>query len=207
MMRNRILLKTAVSMLLSITIFTCSSTKGFAWGCASLPMGWYLEVNGGSSNLNNVNYPGSVSSSGIGANADLGYKFMPYLGLELGYTQLANTSIKGPPNSTTAGSVKHYSIDIAGRAIVPIAASGLEFFAKLGVVKINSNVSVKNTTVANSIGLGRGNHTRVGPYMALGAQYYFTPEFAANVQWARSQGNSNTGNLDLYSIGVSLIFG
>ena len=52
------------------------STSAFA--IMSAPDGWYLEANAGSTNLSNKSYPGNSSSSGIGGNANLGYKFMPY---------------------------------------------------------------------------------------------------------------------------------
>ena len=46
--------------------------------CMSAPYGWYAEINLGSTRISNVSYPGKSSSSGIGGNLNLGYKFMPY---------------------------------------------------------------------------------------------------------------------------------
>jgi hypothetical protein len=151
-------------------------------------------------------YPGSSSASGIGGNANLGYKFMPYFGAEIGYTLYANTSITDPATGTKAGSDKHYSYDAALRGIVPIVDSGVELFGKLGVGRQNSSVSISNAAAAAAIGLGSSQHSATGLYIAAGAQYYFMPEFAANAQWARSQGNSSTGTLDLVSVGLSFIF-
>jgi hypothetical protein len=180
------------------------SSMSLAHAVCSAPIGWYLELNGGSTSISNVSYPGDSSSSGIGANANLGYKFMTYFATELGYSQFANTSVK--TSGVQVGTIKHYSYDIAGKAIVPMGVTGLEFFAKLGVVKVNSSTNISNQALASSINFGNASHTVIGPYMGLGAQFYFYPQFAINGQWARSQGNSSTGNLDLYSLGVSFIF-
>ncbi|MFZ2316151.1 MAG: outer membrane beta-barrel protein [Gammaproteobacteria bacterium] len=171
----------------------------------SVPFGWYLEGNVGSSHLSNVNYSGSSSSSGVGGNANLGYKFMPYFAMEAGYTQYANSSIKDN-TGTKAASVKHYSYDLAGRGIFPITDSGFELFAKLGVQRINAKTSISDQTAANNLGISSSQHNTTGLYLGAGGQYYMMPELAVNVQWQRAQGNSNSGTEDLYSVGLSFIF-
>src|SRR5688572_24203858 len=80
----------------------------------SVPMGWYLEANAGATRLSNKSYPGSASSSGIGGNANIGYKFMPYLAVEAGYSQYHDTTIKNP-QGVTAATDKRYSYDLAIR--------------------------------------------------------------------------------------------
>lgn len=172
----------------------------------SIPYGWYLEGNLGSTNLTKKSYPGSASTSGLGGNANIGYKFFPYLTGEVGYTQYANTSVDAP-DGTKAATDKHYSYDIAVKGILPIYQSGVELFAKLGGEHINSAVNITNATAANSIGIGSGNHNAVGVYMGAGAQYYFIPELAGVVQWQRASGSNSTGTLDLYSGGISLLVG
>ena len=171
----------------------------------SAPYGWYLEGNAGSSHLSKVSYPGSTSSSGIGGNANIGYKFMPFFGMEAGYTQYANSSIDDS-SGTKAASIKHYTYDLAARGILPIATSGFELFAKLGIQRIASTTTIKNNGAASALGLASGTSTSTGGYVGAGAQYYFIPELAANVQWQRAMGNSTTGTEDLLSGGVSFIF-
>src|SRR5580658_6737866 len=133
----------------------------------SAPSGWYLELNGGSSHLSNTSYPGSSSSSGLGGNGNVGYKFMPYAAAEIGYTQYANTSIKDGVG-TKAANVKRYSYDLAARGILPISDSGAEAFGKLGVQHINSHLSIVNEDAAESIGLAGSTHTSTGLYIGLG---------------------------------------
>lgn len=196
-MQGKRLLMTAINgLLLGIT------TPALA--IMSVPYGWYIEANLGSTSLSNTNYPGSLSTSGLGGNANIGYKFMPYLGMEIGYSRYQNSTIK--QNSTKAATVKNYSYDIAGRGILPIAASGFELFAKLGVQRLNAHVSVNNTAAANSLGISNTSRSTVGLYFGGGAQYYFMPELAVNVQWQRAQGNNQTGNVDLFTGGLSFIF-
>jgi len=198
MQGNKLLAKlTGVALL-------CAASTTFA--VMSIPYGWYIEGNLGSSNLTNTDYPGSTSSSGIGGNANLGYKFMPYFGTEIGYTQYANTSIKNS-KGTKAATVKNYSYDIAGKGILPIAESPFELFAKIGVARVNAKVSVNNQTAATGLGVSSSNHSTTGLYYGLGAQYSLINALALNVQWQRAQGNSTTGNEDLFSGGLTFIFG
>ncbi|EKD71184.1 MAG: hypothetical protein ACD_46C00259G0003 [uncultured bacterium] len=195
---KRILLA-AIGGLAAVTF----SVSSFA--VMSVPYGWYLEATGGSTQLSNKTYPGNSSSSGLGGSAAVGYKFMPYFTAELGYSLYANTSVKNGAG-TTAGQDRHYSYDIAAKGILPFNNSGFETFAKLGVGRVASSLSIKNATAANAIGLGSSSHSATGLYMAAGAQYYFIPELAVLAEWARAQGNNSTGNLELYSLGLSFIF-
>jgi len=199
MLGRKILLAVTSSVaLLSISVSALASM--------SLPYGWYAEGNVGSTHLSNKTYPGSPSSSGIGGSADIGYKFMPYFAAEIGYSLYANTSIKNSIG-TKAGTDKHYSYDLAGRGILPLGTTGAEAFAKLGVVRNKSHVSINNAAAASSIGLESSQHSATGLYIGVGAQYYLMPELAFVAQWARAMGNTSTGDLDLLTGGVSLIFG
>ena len=170
-----------------------------------LPYGWYVEGNVGGSQEQGKSYPGSTQTRGFGWNVDAGYKFMPYLGAEIGYTGYYHTNINAPSGST-AGQDNHYSYDFAGKGILPIADYGIELFGKLGIAGIQSNVRISNSTAASSIGLTSSSNNTTGLYMAVGAEYYVLPQMAVNGQWARVQGNSNTGNLTLLSVGLSFLF-
>ncbi|HEX4046146.1 MAG TPA: outer membrane beta-barrel protein [Gammaproteobacteria bacterium] len=170
----------------------------------SLPYGWYVEGNVGSTHLSKKNYPGDSSSSGIGGNANIGYKFMPYIAAEIGYTRYANTTVKDQ-FGTKAGTDKIFSADFAVKGILPIGGSGAELFAKLGVDRVYSNMHINNQTAANNIGLGHSDHSATGVYLGAGAQYSFVPEFAANIQWARANGSSSTGTMDFFSFGLAYI--
>ena len=192
-------------MKLWATIGLAMAVSQAAFAVMSVPDGWYLEGNAGSSSLSKKHYPGSASSSGIGGNANLGYKLMQYLGIEIGYSQYSNTRIQAP-NGTRAATDKHYSYDLALKGILPIVDSGFEAFAKIGPERISSSVSINNQTAANSIGIARSSHSTSGLYIGAGGQYYVMPELAIVVQWQRAQGNSSTGTENLFSGGLSFIF-
>lgn len=193
--------KKILAALSSIAALTLTTS---AFAMMSVPNGWYLEANAGSANLSNKSYPGSSSSSGIGGNANIGYKFMPYLAGEIGYSMYPNTSIKNNAG-TKAGSDKHYSYDIAAKGIVPISASGFEIFAKVGVARVANSMTINNSAAASAMGLSSSSHSATGLYLGAGGQYYFMPEMAVVVQWQRAQGNSSTGTEDLLSGGFSFI--
>ena len=177
-----------------------------AFADMSLPNGWYLDANIGSTSLTAVNYPGSTSSSGLGYNGNLGYKFMPYVGAEFGYTGYSNSTIKNAAG-TKASIVKHYAWDIAVKGILPFYDSGFEMFAKIGVQRLASNFSTQNATAAAALGLSNSSHSATGLYIGAGAQYYLTPEFALYAQWMRAKGDSSTGTESLLTAGASFIFG
>jgi opacity protein-like surface antigen len=183
--------------------FACAAAMP-VYAIMSVPSGWYLEGNFGSTNLNNKSYPGSANTSGIGGNANLGYKLMPFLAGEIGYTRYANTTIKGTAGNT-AGTDIHYSYDLAARGILPVADTGVELFAKAGIERVNSHVSLENGDAASSIGLSSSQHSATGLYVGAGVQYSLMPEWALNVQWQQARGNSSTGTLNLFSGGVSFI--
>lgn len=177
-----------------------------AFAVMSVPYGWYIEGNIGSTHLSNASFPGSSSSSGVGGNANVGYKFMPYFATELGYTRYANTSIKNGAGTQVATD-KFYSYDLAGKGILPVANSGFELFAKIGAQRLNSKISVSNSAGAVALGIGSSNHSVTGIYLGIGADYAVLPELALVAQWQRAQGNNSTGNMDLISAGINFIFG
>ena len=198
-MQDKRLLLAAISGLLTLSI----SAPSFA--IMSVPNGWYLEGNIGVSHVSNKSYPGKVSKSGLGGNINLGYKLIPYFGLEAGYSKYADTTIKDG-NGTKAASDRHYAVDVAGKGILPFADSGFEVFAKLGVARIASDVKVEDATAAANLGIANNKHNATGLYAGLGAQYDVMPELAIVGQWQRAQGSSSTGNFDLYTLGLNFIF-
>lgn len=198
-MKQRLLFAT----LSALATFSFIST---AFAAMSYPMGWYLEGNAGSTHMSKRSYSGASSSStsGWGFNANIGYKFMPYLAAEFGYTGYADTKINAL--GTRAGTDSRYALDLAAKGILPIVDSGFELFAKLGVSRLNSKITIDNSMAASSIGLSADSHNTTDVYLGAGGQYYIMPELAAVAQWQRANGNSKTGTLDLYSIGLSFIF-
>lgn len=182
----------------------CYALPSFSAG--TLATGWYLDANVGPTKLQNRNYDNAYpNSSGMGASADVGYKFMPYFGAEIGYTRFPNTNIKNA-NGIKMAYDKHYTYQIAGKGIVPIGTSGVELFGKLGWSRIKTQVIIKDSDAATAANFNSSNPSSGGLYFGAGAQYAFMPELAGVVQWARSHGNKKTGDLDLFSVGIEYLF-
>lgn len=170
------------------------------------PQGWYIEGNGGYSYISSKTYNVSnVRRSGSGWNVDLGYKLTTFFALEGGYTHYFPTRLYN--NGPKVGNDNHYSYDLAAKAILPISDSSVEAFGKLGAARVSSNVQANNAQVASEINLATGTKNVTGLYMALGLEWYFAPNIATNIQWARAHGTSQTGDLNLYSAGLSYNFG
>ncbi len=170
-----------------------------------LPTGWYVEGNIGTSKATSKSYPGisSRKNTGKGWSVNAGYKFMPYFGLEAGYSRYAPTRLNSPVQTVARDS--HNSIDIAAKGMLPFGCSGFELFAKLGVVRINSQIGVIDAVGASAYNLtfNTSAQSSTGLYAGGGAEYFFTPNIAANIQWNIAKGNSKTGNLQVLTAGLA----
>lgn len=197
-----------IFMLAAASIATfCAASSAIA--SIGLPMGWYVEGNAGSSRSSSANYGTNLSNStsGFGWNINGGYKFMPYFAAELGYTNYAKTKVTF--NGAGIANATNRSYYLAAKGILPISDSGVDLFAKLGIARISNHVVISNMSavIANGLTVNSGTHAVTAAYFGVGADYFFTPNAAVNVQWNRAKGNKTTGNLDLYSIGLSYLFG
>jgi len=206
MLRNakRILLTS-----IAIAIVTPSAIAMTGLGTMPLPQGWYAEGNYGLTKSTGKSYPTHTNkNSGTGWNVNAGYKFMPYVGIEAGYTRYAATRLQNTAG-TTAAHDNHQAVDLAVKGIAPLGCSGVELFGKLGINRISSKISGVNASAAavNSLTFDTRGKNSTGLYLAAGAQATFTPYIQANLQWAQAYGNNSTGNQALYSLGISYILG
>lgn len=209
-MQGKRLLLAALSGLAACAIVVPAHAEFF--GCLpscnmSLPCGWYVEGNVGTTRISNGNNTSNTNGTNIGFNLNFGYKFMPYFALEIGGTRYPNGQVKDPVTGVKIGSTQFYSYDLAGRAIVPISDSGFELFGKFGVARINASASGSVVAPSGVTISGNGSRNKTGIYLGLGGQYYVSPELAFNLQWQRAQANNhNNATFDLLSLGVSYIF-
>jgi opacity protein-like surface antigen len=181
-----------------------SGLTSTAMATIALPTGWYVEGNAGVTREYSVSYgPGvSNSSNGFSWNANMGYKFMPFFATEAGFTRYADGV--GKYMGVKVADDSHYSLDITGKLILPVAETGLALFGKLGVAWLHSDVNLQNSGGGTSV--RTGSRTGTGFYLGAGAEYSWLPNLAFNLQWQRAKGNQSTGTLDLYSGGVSYLF-
>ena len=177
------------------------------FAATSLSSGWYLDGTVGSSKQEDYTNSGlSTNTTGLAGSMAMGYKFMPFIAAEVGVSQYALNRLQN--SSETVIKVRTRSYYLAAKGIVPIANSGFEPFAKVGISRLTADPQVVDQTAANAVNARTSNASATGFYMGAGAQYYFLPELAVIAEWARANGSSSsTGNMDLYSIGLSYIFG
>ena len=197
-------IKIFATAVLGLAAFTSSVS---VLAAISIPVGWYGEINLGKSAAQNKNYGTGTSASGNGlaGNLSVGYKFMPYFTLEGGWTYYANTTVQSSAGTNVATD-KHYSLDLTGKGILPVADSGVELFSKIGVAFGFSKVSITNSTAAAGLGVPTGNKSSTGLYLGVGGSYSLSPAIGLVAQWTRARLGNNVGNLDLYSIGINWIF-
>lgn len=156
---------------------------------------WYTDLNGGYGAVHK-SYAGKSWLTKAGWSIASGYRFLRNMAAEVCFTHYPNVDVN--INGVSAKDT-HYSYDIAAKGILPIfCCSGFELFGKLGAGKLNS--STKGSGI-------HSNHYVRSYYFAAGASYYFLPTFSLNVQAARATGDSQTGSFNLYTIGLSSLFG
>ncbi|MDR3490573.1 MAG: outer membrane beta-barrel protein [Gammaproteobacteria bacterium] len=177
-----------------------------ALSAVSIPYGWYLGGNAGWSKIDNKSYPGSNNYTGVGGSVNLGYKFNPFVALEVDGTKYANVVTQVA--SITVARDSHYSYGVLGKVMCPFGASGASLFGKAGISRLQSNLKVTNQAVATQYGVtfNSGVHYATGLYLAAGGEYSFTPNLLANIELASAQGNSNTGNAELLTAGLAYLF-
>lgn len=188
------------------TTFTIFNFVSPAWAVCSLPSGFYLEYNWGATRSMGKTYPGvsTIVNTGTGWNGTFGYKIMPYVAVEGGYTRYADARLENS-EGTTAARDHHYAVDVAAKGIFPVMKTGLEVFAKAGVARIVSSIGSVDTAASAVDGLtfDTNSHSAMGLYIGGGVNYAFTKSLAMNTQYERANGNSSTGNMDLVSVGLS----
>jgi opacity protein-like surface antigen len=189
-----------------VSIALCTSVTA-AYASMTVPFGLYIGTNQGISRAYNKSYPGSsIKHTGYGFSLEAGYRINLYIAGEIGYSHFAPTTINNSVGNQAA-SDSHYAFDLAGKLILPIGNTGAEVYGKVGVARVKSNLGVNAANAAvNNLSYTPGSSCATGVYAAGGAEYAITPHFSANLQWARSQGNRYTGNMNLSSLGLSYIF-
>jgi opacity protein-like surface antigen len=190
------------------SVIAACFTATTAWAAMPLPWGWYIEGDLGKSVTSTKHYAGyRVQNTGFAGSIEGGYKFTQYIAGELGFTRYAQVRMKGPFSNTFATD-QHYSYDLAGKLMLPIAQTGLNIFGKLGIGRINSYTTLTNPQVAsaNCYYVDTGVHSHNAFYLGGGAEFAILSHLLVNAQWERAKGTNLTGDLDLYSAGVSYIF-
>lgn len=150
-----------------------------AFAHVPIPRGWYADASVGITNTNSSDSDeGDDSSTAMGYNLNAGYKFLPFFGVEAGYTSYGTSS------SSFTG---NHAIDIAAKAIIPFPEVGAEIYSKLGGAQTWPNEGDNST----------------GLYYGFGADYWLYSNMSILMQW--TQAKSSEGPLNLFSIGIGFL--
>lgn len=188
---------------MAIALIASSALVGVA--SAAIP-GAYVGAGIGTSVLETprsqlFQQSGSTSASremgGFGARLFGGYNFNNYFGLEAGYVpSYASSKYKGSTGSQNS-SIKYEmkSLDVVGKAYLPISQSGFNVYALGGLAYVNSTTKFENggVPVANGVSLSNGSHTtyKTLPRLGAGVSYDVSPQMTTSLEFSHLQGRGN----------------
>jgi opacity protein-like surface antigen len=86
---------------------------------------------------------------------------------------------------------------------MPAGATGFEGFVKVGGAWLQTDLTVNSSVPLQGLSFNSGTHNTTGLFVGAGVDYTITPHILMNVQWQQARGNSSTGNLNLFSGGLS----
>lgn len=193
----------AASILVAATAFAATAmaqTSGTTSNTASggyammMPGATYIGLNAGQSKFRNSNGFGGFSSENKDTSYGvyLGSYFTPYVGVELGYTDLGKVDRAGGSTEAKAGSAA-----LVGK--LPLGPS----FNLLG--KLGATYSRVEVSALPASGVATGSKSGWGPSYGIGAEYNFTQNVSAVVQYDEYRmpypGDSK-GKVNNTSIGV-----
>ena len=197
-----------ISKWMAVTIGACGlAASSLSLAAMPVPFGWYLETNFGMAKPLHKTYPGTVeNNTEFGFNFNGGYKFNPFVSGEVGYSNYGNTRIDNSFGNQAAKDFS-YAFNIAAKLSLPIWGTGAEVFGKLGAARLYSDLNTNDYNASiDNLQFNTGTHSAVGLYAGAGADFAIMPQVIANLQWSLARGNGRTGDLNLYSGGISYIF-
>ncbi len=119
-------------------------------------------------------------SRGVGYKLHIGYEFPEYLGVEFGYLDLGNYSVKGTLDGVPfAASASEYSIYAAATARVALPRK-FTVFGKLGVV---NSLFERTSACAGTYCRSFGTMSRFQILYGVGASYAISPKWSARLEY------------------------
>ncbi len=189
-------------MLKKITVLTFLSVPILflnpqALAATSLSKGIYVSLNGGYSKVDEtIKDNRKQHNSDFGGNIDLGYKFVPVIATEAGFTwhtsERFDYDIKGDNN---------FAIDLALKIMLPFDSTGLSLFAKAGPAMVHHRLKDGTQPVEHV-----GDHTRPALYLGGGVGYAISKNLGIDIQASATTKNGKTiPAMYLVSAGITYI--
>jgi OmpA-OmpF porin, OOP family len=185
-----------------------AATAGISPLAFAQDSGWYVGASAGQSKVKDF-CPNPVA---VGTSCDDtsgtygvfgGYQFNRYLGAELGYTDFGENKVFG---SGAAVTWKVKGLELLGVGIIPINPY-FEIYGKVGAFLWD----VKQSCTGASCLYSSQSETGSDLTYALGAQFNFTRNISARVQYQRyqdvgDQATTGKSDMDLLSFGIVFRF-
>lgn len=146
----------------------------------------------------------SVDNDGFGGRAYVGYQFTPYIAIESGYTQYADTKIKniygiaGKDEQLNEGAV-----DTVAKLILPLSHK-VSVYGKGGAAFVMTNQFDNAYADGGNIQYEEQSIDRVRPTYGVGFNYDIARYLSSNLSLARVIGGDGVPTSDLLGIGLSL---
>lgn len=113
----------------------------------------------------------------------IGYQFNQYFAVEGGYIDLGAAEYKAEIDGGATGKVEYETtgVNIGAVAVMPLTSS-FSLLAKFGLIRSDVDFTVRAS--AGSVSASETESgTQIDTYVGLGAQYAFTDNFAARVEY------------------------
>lgn len=200
-----------------------------AFAAPTADSGYYLGVSAGSarakSDVSAAQFDADLAGNGITSQSTLdetdtgfklfaGYQYNKNLAVEFGYVDLGkpielNSVVTAPAAGTVKATIKNngWNLDVVGIAPIDDAFS---VFGKIGLYVSKTTLDVSGSG-GGAAAAYSASKTETSPKFGLGANYAFTKNVGARIEWERYNklGDNNTtgeGDVDLWSFGVVFKF-
>jgi opacity protein-like surface antigen len=144
-----------------------------------------------------------ITDDGLSHQFNFGYQFTPHCAIEMGYSHYSTTRIVNANSTGHEALLKQYSIDMLGKAMLPLTAS-LALYTKLGTAWLNSKPD--DTLVAQSNQFD-GKIKKLHLLWGAGASYDLSDATQLSLNWLRTQKRGMIRNIDTFTLGIGYHFG
>ncbi len=199
-------------------LITGAAILGFsAVASADLP-GFYVGGDLGLSNVHQSDNPftSDNNGTGLGAGAQFGYQFNPYVAAEAGYIYFHNVNHNygNTGFGTFNDSYKEQAGDLVVKGTLPLNQY-FSLYGKAGAAYVDSQyeaysnfpVITQGGHIANANINYSASTTPIRPVYGVGVSYNITPNVSADLGWTRVQKNNTIPNADITTLGLTYHFG
>ena len=191
--------RTIYAAALLVAAWVSGAAHAQGWMRSSQELGFYAGAGIGRADVDD--FCSDARTLGLGSCDDkdqtwklfAGYRFHPNVAVELGYADLGKFRASG----TLAGLATTARADVKAFELLAVAMfpvwRGLSLYGKAGVARWDIEARATGALVGND---DKGTDFTFG----FGAQYDFTPNIGARLEWQRYT------DIDVNTIGVSLLY-